>query len=286
MSKMYRFDKVKYVDIFQKEVGYFLTIAETLNVSKAAEILGIQQSGLSRALHRLEDDMGQNLFSRKNNGLVFTVAGIAFLKAIKNTKTNWEDNFKALLSSSDEPMGLIKIGLHPSFGQNYLPKIISDLNKIFPSVELEIHSLPSLTVVRKLMAQELDFGLVASPLKQPDLIAKTIGEDYLATYQKDLSVIPKYVLFNPETLMSNSMLRKVSGLKKIAIDDYELLAKSAITQYQLALLPQSVAQNYSELKQVSGILAKTKISLICQKDKQKSLAYKKIWDVILNSAPK
>ncbi len=286
MSKMYRFDKVKYVDIFQKEVGYFLTIAETLNVSKAAEILGIQQSGLSRALHRLETDLGQNLFSRKNNGLVLTTSGLEFLKAIKNTKTNWEDNFKVLLSSSDEPMGLIKIGLHPSFGQKYLPKIISDLNKIFPAVELEIHSLPSVAVVRKLMAQELDFGLVASPLTQPDLIAKTIGEDYLATYQKDLSIIPKYVLFNPETQMSNSMLRKVSGLKKIAIDDYELLAKSAITQNQVALLPQSVAQNYSELKQVSGILAKTKISLICQKDKQKSLAYKKIWDVILNSTPK
>ena len=283
MSKTYRFDKFKYVDIFQKEVSYFLTIAETLNVSKASEILGIQQSGLSRALHRLESDLGQRLFARKNNGLVLTTAGTEFLTAIKNTKLNWEENFKALLSTSEKPMGLIKIGLHPSFGQNFLPKMISDMNKLFPAVELEIHSMPSLAVVRKLMAQELDFGVVASPLKQPDLIGRTIGEDYLATYQKDLSAVPQYILFNPETLMSNSMLRKISNLKKIAIDDYELLAKSAITQMQLALLPQSVARNHPSLKQVSGILAKTKISLICQKEKQKTQAYRKIWEALLLS---
>ena len=280
---MYRFDKFKHVDIFQKEVSYFLTISETLNISKAAEALGIQQSGLSRALHRLEDDLGQKLFSRKNNGLVLTPAGIEFLKAIKNTKANWEDNFKNLLTTADAPMGLIKIGLHSSFGQNYLPRIISDINKLFPSLELEIHSMPSLAVIRKLMAQELDFGLVASPLKQPDLVAKVIGEDYLATYQKEPTVTPKYILFNPETQMSNSMLRKVSDLKKIAVDDYELLAKSAISSTHLALLPDSVAKNYPHLKQVSGSLAKTKISLICQKDKLKSEAYKKIWEALLSS---
>lgn len=284
MSKTYRFDKFKYVDIFQKEISYFLAIAEALNVSKASEILGIQQSGLSRALHRLESDLGQNLFSRKNNGLILTAAGTEFLKAIKNTKTIWEENFKSLITSSENPVGLIKLGLHPSFGQNFLPKIISELNKQFPAVELEIHSLPSLAVARKLIAQELDFGLVASAVVQPDLIARTIGEDYLATYQKDTATVPQYVLFNPETLMSNSMLRKVSGLKKIAIDDYELLAKSAISRGQLALLPKSVAQNYSDLKQISGVLARTKISLISQKDKLKSAAYKKVWDAILLSS--
>jgi DNA-binding transcriptional LysR family regulator len=286
MSKMYRFDKFKHVDIFQKEVSYFLTISETLNVSKAAEALGIQQSGLSRALHRLEEDLGQKLFSRKNNGLVLTAAGSEFLKAIKNTKINWEDNFKNLLSTADAPMGLIKIGLHSSFGQNYLPQIISDLNKLFPSLELEIHSMPSLSVVRKLMAQELDFGLVATQLKQPDLIAKVVGEDYLATYQKDTAAVAKYILFNPETLMSNSMLRKISDLKKIAVDDYELLAKSALSSSHLALLPDSVAKNYPHLKQVGGALAKTKISLICQKDKQKTLAYKKIWEALLTALQK
>ena len=57
MSKIHRFDQFKHMDIFHKEIGYYLSVAEVLNISKASEALGIRQSGLSRALHRLEEDL-------------------------------------------------------------------------------------------------------------------------------------------------------------------------------------------------------------------------------------
>jgi len=64
-SKVNRFDSYKDVDALQKEITYFLAVAECLNISKAAETLGIQQSGLSRAIHRLEQDLGKNFSKEK-----------------------------------------------------------------------------------------------------------------------------------------------------------------------------------------------------------------------------
>lgn len=101
MSKVYRFDTYKYVDALQKEITYFLAVAESLNISKAAEQLGIQQSGLSRAIHRLEQDLGQKLFQRKNIGLLLTPQGERFYRAVKDTKQRWEENFNLLLNDSD-----------------------------------------------------------------------------------------------------------------------------------------------------------------------------------------
>jgi len=190
MIKNHRFDSYKYMNILQKEVVYFIALAEVLNVSKASEVLGIQQSGLSRALQRLETDLGYKLFQRKNSGLALTFSGTHFYNAVKNTQINWENNFRKLSLESNEPTGLIKIGFHASIGQKYFPQIVKKLNSVFPQLELEAHTLSSSVVLRKTNEQELDFGIVISRIKNPELVQKKIGFDYIAAFQKDINHSP------------------------------------------------------------------------------------------------
>jgi DNA-binding transcriptional LysR family regulator len=284
MPKFYRFNTYKYVDALQKEITYFMAVAETLNISKASEILGIQQSGLSRAVHRLELDLGQKLFQRKSAGMLLTLQGERFYKAVKDTKQRWEENFNLLLNDSDLPTGLIKIGLHPSFGQIFLPSILQNICKQFPYLELEVNDLTSYQITRKILENEIDFGIVISNIKNPEIIQKNIGSDFIASYQSDLKKIPTHFLVSPETQTTHRLLNKYKDLRKIHIKDYELLAKSAVANNSMvALLPHSVAENYLDLKQVSGPLAKAQISLICHKEKLNSKANKKIYDEILLS---
>jgi DNA-binding transcriptional LysR family regulator len=287
MSKPLRYDKFKHVDIMQKEVLFFLTLAETLNISKAAEELGIQQSGLSRALQRLEKDFGHNLFQRKNNGLVLNEVGERFYNAVKSTKLHWETAFNSILLSSEQPSGLIKIGFHASYGQNLFPKISKSILSAFSGLELEAHTLSSYQVIRKILDGEIDFGLVISKVKNPELICKVVGSDYLATYQaKNTDVIlkkPTHFLVNPDTQQTAPIIRKYSSYKRIVIKDYEVMAKTACAGGYLALLPNSVAQNYNSLEQVSGKYISADISLICHKEKLKSPAIKKLYNLILNS---
>ncbi len=284
MSKTYKFDSYKYVDAFQKEMTYFITVAETLNISKAAELLRIQQSGLSKAIQRLEEDLGQKLFQRKNMGLLLTPQGERFYLAVKDTKKHWEEKFNLLLNDTDQPMGMIRIGLHSSFGQLYLSQIILDLSQRFPQLELEIHDLPSFQTARKVLDNDIDFGIVVSDIKSPELIQKRIGSDYLATYQIHPDKLATHLFFNPDTQISNAHLKKFNKLKRIQIRGYELVAKAACeSHHALAILPQSVARNYSNLKQTSGALVKAQISLICHKDKIKSQALRHIYEELLQS---
>jgi LysR family cyn operon transcriptional activator len=58
-----------------RQLRFFVTVAELMNVSRAAEALNISQSALSRQLQALEDEIGLSLFDRVGKRLVLTTEG-------------------------------------------------------------------------------------------------------------------------------------------------------------------------------------------------------------------
>ncbi|WP_173134712.1 LysR family transcriptional regulator [Kibdelosporangium persicum] len=63
-----------------RELRYFCAVADELNITRAAERLGIAQPPLSRAMRQLERRLGVGLFDRTGNRLVLTEAGEVFRK--------------------------------------------------------------------------------------------------------------------------------------------------------------------------------------------------------------
>src|ERR1700746_2543447 len=62
-----------------RHLRYFVTVAEELNVSRASARLRISQPAVSRQLRDLEQELGVDLFDRRNSKLRLTPAGEAFL---------------------------------------------------------------------------------------------------------------------------------------------------------------------------------------------------------------
>jgi DNA-binding transcriptional LysR family regulator len=63
-----------------RELRYFCAVAEDLNITRAAERLGIAQPPLSRAMRQLERRLGVDLFDRTRHRLALTQAGEIFRK--------------------------------------------------------------------------------------------------------------------------------------------------------------------------------------------------------------
>jgi LysR family hydrogen peroxide-inducible transcriptional activator len=57
------------------EIRYFLALSETLNFTKAAEECRVSQPALTRAIQKMEDELGGLLFSRERNNTHLTQLG-------------------------------------------------------------------------------------------------------------------------------------------------------------------------------------------------------------------
>ena len=62
----------------------FIQVSENLNFARAAEILNITQSAVSRQIHSLEEELGTKLLHRTTRTVTLTPAGISFLEDAKN----------------------------------------------------------------------------------------------------------------------------------------------------------------------------------------------------------
>ena len=58
-----------------QEIRYFSRLSETLNFTKAAEGCHVSQSSLTRAIRKMEDELGGLLFSRERNNIHTTELG-------------------------------------------------------------------------------------------------------------------------------------------------------------------------------------------------------------------
>ena len=57
------------------QIRYFLTLSETLNFTKAAEVCHVSQPALTRAIRNMEEELGGLLFSRERNNTHLTELG-------------------------------------------------------------------------------------------------------------------------------------------------------------------------------------------------------------------
>ena len=164
------------------DLKYFLEVSQTLNISRAAERLGVTQPSLSTALKRLEDILGVQLLIRSKTGVHLTPEGKAFgLKAGELLKS-WEDLTSSLHKTSVEPHGRFLVGAHTSVALYATPHFLPALLDRYPKLEIKfVHDL-SRKLLEKVISFEIDAALVINPVRHPDLVLTELGTDEVTYY--------------------------------------------------------------------------------------------------------
>lgn len=156
----------------------FVTAAETGSMTRAADVLGYTQSGVSHLIDALEQELGITLLVRRKTGTALTAEGERILPAVRSMLRATE----AVRGIADEINGLksgtLRIGTFSSVALQWLPALLSDYLKSFPGIDVRVTNGTYSVVEDALCENRLDCAFVTTPSRERFDIAE-LAEDRL-----------------------------------------------------------------------------------------------------------
>lgn len=146
-----------------RHLRYFITVAEELHFSRAAERLQIAQPPLSQQIRSLEEELGVQLFKRTKRRVQLTDAGQIFLEEVRRALTQVDQAVRAAQRASRGEIGRLAVGVNGSATHSFLPKIFRVFRERFPCVELVLHELASHQQVQGISDNRIDVGFLWLP---------------------------------------------------------------------------------------------------------------------------
>ncbi|GAB3470963.1 LysR family transcriptional regulator [Azotobacter salinestris] len=117
----------------------FVRSAETGSFSAAARRLALTPAAVSRNIGMLERNLGVRLFQRSTRKLTLTEAGERFLEAIGGNLDALQAAIATLAMERDEPAGVLKVSMPPTFGITHVLPLLPDFLARHPLIRPDWH---------------------------------------------------------------------------------------------------------------------------------------------------
>ena len=142
---------------------YFLTIADSGSLTKAAEQLYVSQPSLSQYLKRLESSLGVELFDHKSSPLKLTYIGQRYYNYVKKVKQLDENVQKEFRDIQQQTGGRLRLGVAFWRGACLLPDIFPAFHKAYPGIHLELLEGRASQLESALMSGKIDIAVLNLP---------------------------------------------------------------------------------------------------------------------------
>ncbi|MCF3137688.1 LysR substrate-binding domain-containing protein [Paenarthrobacter sp. AR 02] len=136
-------------------------LGRTEHMTETAELLGVPQSTVSRAVSRASAIVGMDLLIRDGRGIRLTPAARTLLPYIEDALEDFQAGLDRVRHESDVVRGRIGVSFQHTFGEATLPLLISAFRGRHPQAVFELRQGPRDDCLQELAAGETDFALIA-----------------------------------------------------------------------------------------------------------------------------
>ncbi|KIF68288.1 LysR family transcriptional regulator [Streptomyces sp. AcH 505] len=172
-------DPESWSELLAPRLAQFAAAARHEHVTRAAQELGVPQSTLSRALVRLEQDLGVGLFARKGRTVALTHAGRTFLAAVERALAEVERAAETVRADADPASGRVVFGFLHTMGSETVPALIRAFRADHPRVRFQLVQNYGEAMLEGLRAGTLDLCLTSPVPDSPDLVGHRLDEQRL-----------------------------------------------------------------------------------------------------------
>lgn len=165
------------------QVRYFLSIVREGNFSRAAVACNVAQPSITRAIRRLEDELGGLLFDRRRNRVELTELGRSVLPRFQRVEIEVTGAIRDAAQFSTAKKQLLRLGLMCTLGPKHMLELLNAASGRVKGFELRLSEGKARVILDDLIADRFDVAIACLP-KFPEEIATQVlfSERYVVAF--------------------------------------------------------------------------------------------------------
>ena len=292
------------------QLEYIITLDTYRHFVLASEKCFITQPTLSMQIQKLEEELGIKIFDRTKQPVIPTELGGSIIAQARIILREANKIKQIINEQKDSMTGEIRLGIIPTLAPYLLPPLFQRMSEKYPQLNLVIKETITEEVIHELKNDQLDCGLVVTPLKD-----NSIKEDVLFYEELFVYVSAKNGLYNKKYVLATEIdpsqlwlleeghcfrsqilnlceLRKHSDLNfKYETGNIETLKRMVDKSDGITILPELAVKEFSKaqmklVKRLREPVPAREVSLVTHRDHFKTKLIKTLKEEILTIIPK
>jgi LysR family hydrogen peroxide-inducible transcriptional activator len=165
-----------------QQLRYIVAVDDYRHFGKAAEACGLTQSTLSLMIKKLEEELDVMLFDREAHPIAPTEMGRKVIDHAKLVLYNAEQIKEMTRSEKEMLSGPLRMALISTASPVLIPGLFKYLGENYPAISLQAEEMLTETVKDKLRKAEVDMGIVAGPVQEPDFLEIPLYHERFLAY--------------------------------------------------------------------------------------------------------
>lgn len=204
-----------------QQLRYIIAIDEYRHFGKAAEACGLTQSTLSLMVKKIEDELDVKIFDREAHPVEPTEIGRKIIDQAKVVMYH-VNQIEEMTSSEKELLsGRLKIALISTVSPVLVPGMFKFFGNNYPAISLQAEEMLTETVKDKLHKAEVDMGIVAGPVNDPDLLEIPLYHERFLAYISEGNPLFAKEKINVKDMYGQPIWIIRDGLRKEELSEME-----------------------------------------------------------------
>jgi LysR family hydrogen peroxide-inducible transcriptional activator len=157
------------ISVTMRQLRYFDALARHGHFGRAAEACAISQPALSMQIKEMEEALGGVLLERSARQVSLTRFGEELAQRVRDILRSVDELGDFARASRDRLAGRLRIGMIPTIAPYLLPKIIGNLTRMHPELDIQVRETLTPRLIQELAEGRLDTAILALPISESSL---------------------------------------------------------------------------------------------------------------------
>jgi len=193
------------------QLSYLVAVERFGNFRQAAKKCFVTQPTLSMQIKKLEDDLGIVIFDRSHQPITATPIGAKILAQSRIVLGETAVIEAMIGDARGDITGEVRLAVIPTLSPYLLPLFLTQFQEYYPKVQLRIEEQRTEDIMAALKQNQLDIGLMATPLSDSDLIEHRLFNEPFYVYAAASSALANHKEIHQQDLVHESLLLLAEG---------------------------------------------------------------------------